>query len=160
MLGGVAGAGLCVLLHIPAGGIVGAVAGSAVVAMRNGGTPALPTRLRTALRTGGLVLLGGAAGVRLEPAILPMLARIAVPLLASVGLLLMLDVLLALLLHRRYQVDPITALFACAPGGVSEIAAVAEEKGARLEIVVAIHVVRVIAVVVVILPLLVTLLGP
>lgn len=152
---GLAGATLLSLLHVPAGAIVGAVAGSAVVSLRRPGAP-VPGGVRLA----GMVLLGCAAGVRLEPDTLHTLADLAPPLLLAVGGLLLVDVLLAVVLVRRYDVDPVTALLACAPGGVSEIALVAEGAGARTGLVVAVHVVRVVTVVVVALPLLVVLAGP
>ncbi|MGH3344157.1 MAG: AbrB family transcriptional regulator [Carbonactinosporaceae bacterium] len=152
--GGSAGAALLVLLHVPAGGIVGAVAGSAAVSGLRAHTP--PPR---AVRIVGMVLLGCAAGVRLEAHTLRTLFGLVVPLLVAVAVLLVVDVLLAVLLTRRYGVDPATALLACAPGGVSEIAVLAHTSGARVGIVVAVHVVRVITVVVVALPLLLAVLG-
>jgi len=143
-----------VLLHVPAGGIVGAVAGSAAVS----GMRAHPPPPNT-VRLVGMVLLGCAAGVRLEPETLQTLLHLAVPLLVAVAILLVVDVALAVVLVRRYAVDPVTALLACAPGGVSEIAVLAHTTGARTGIVVAVHVVRVIMVVVVVLPLLLLLLA-
>ncbi|MGH8868323.1 MAG: AbrB family transcriptional regulator [Actinomycetes bacterium] len=155
LAGGLAGAALLTLLHVPAGGIVGAVAGSAAVASARERRP-VPVGLRTA----GMVLLGCVVGVRLEPSALSTLLHLAVPLLAAVAALMLLDVLLAMLLVKRYGIDPVTALLACAPGGVSEISLVAETVGARTGVVVAVHVVRVVAVVVVALPVLVALMGP
>jgi uncharacterized protein len=154
LAGGLAGAGLFVLLQVPAGGIVGAVAGSAVASgMRSHRPPSYPVRVA------GMVVLGCAAGVRLEAGTLQTLLHLAVPLLLSVAALLALDVLLATVLVRRYGVDPVTALLACAPGGVSEMAVLAHDANARTEIVVAVHVVRVVTVVLVVLPLLLVLLG-
>jgi uncharacterized membrane protein AbrB (regulator of aidB expression) len=66
---------------------------------------------------------------------------------------------LAIVLHRRYGVDPVTALLACAPGGVSEISVLADDHNARTGVVIAVHVVRVVTVVLVVLPLLVMVLG-
>lgn len=155
LLGGLAGGALLTLLHVPAGGIVGAVAGSAVVS-------AVRTRppVSTHVRLTGMILLGCAAGIRLEPKTLQTLLHLAIPLLFSVAVMLLVDGLLAALLARKYAIDPVTALLACAPGGVSEIAVVAENVGARSGIVIAVHVVRVLAVVLVALPLLLAILGP
>lgn len=154
MAGGLAGAGLLVLLHVPAGGIVGAVAGSAAVSGMRSHVP--PPR---AVRLVGMVLLGCAAGVRLEAETLRTLLHLAVPLLVAIVLLLLVDAVLAAVLVRRYGVDPVTALLACAPGGVSEIAVLAQTTGARTGIVVAVHVVRVFTVVLVALPLLLIVLA-
>ena len=154
LAGGLAGALLLVLLQVPAGGIVGAVAGSALTSGIRGCTP--PSRT---VRGVGMVLLGCAAGARLEPSTLVALARLAVPILLAVAVLLLLDVVLAAVLTRRYGVDPVTALLACAPGGVSEMTMMAQDADARIEIVVAVHVVRVATVVLVALPLLLLVLG-
>jgi uncharacterized protein len=153
--GGLVGASLLVLLNVPAGGIVGAVAGSALASGVRGRPPP-PYGVRVV----GMVLLGCAAGVRLDLQTLETLLHLILPLLASVGLLLALDVALATVLVRRYSVDPVTALLACAPGGVSEMAVLADEINARTGIVIAIHVVRVATVVLVALPLLLVVLGP
>ncbi|MGH3367258.1 MAG: AbrB family transcriptional regulator [Nocardioidaceae bacterium] len=152
--GGLVGGTLLVLMHVPAGGIVGAVAGSAVASGIRGHPP--PPR---AVRTIGMVLLGCAAGVRLEAGTFQTLLDIAVPLLLAVVGLLVLDVALAAVLTRRYGVDPVTALLACAPGGVSEMTVLAHDVNARTGIVIAIHVIRVITVVLVVLPFLLLLLG-
>lgn len=154
LLGGLAGGALLTLLHMPAGGIVGAVAGSAAVSAVRARPP-----VSAHVRLIGMILLGCAAGVRLEPKTLHTLLHLAIPLLVSVVLLLLVDALLAALLSRKYGIDPVTALLACAPGGVSEIAVVAENVGARTGIVIAVHVVRVVAVVVVALPLLLVILS-
>jgi membrane AbrB-like protein len=106
-----------------------------------------------------MVLLGCAAGVRLEAGTLQTLLHLALPLLLAVAVLLVLDVALAVVLTRRYDVDPVTALLACAPGGVSEMTVLAHDTNARTGIVVAVHVVRVVTVVLVALPLLLLLLG-
>jgi uncharacterized protein len=152
--GGLAGATVLVLLQVPAGGIVGAVAGSAIASGVRGRRP--PPR---AVRVVGMVLLGCAAGVRLNVETLQTLLHLALPLLAAVAALLVLDVGLAVVLHRRYGVDPVTALLACAPGGVSEISVLADDNNARTGVVIAVHVVRVVTVVLIVLPLLVMVLG-
>jgi membrane AbrB-like protein len=154
LAGGLAGALLLVLLQVPAGGIVGAVAGSALASGVRGCTP--PPR---AVRGVGMALLGCAAGARLEPSTLDALLHLVVPILLAVAALLLLDVMLAAVLTRRYGIDPVTALLACAPGGVSEMTIMADDADARTGIVVAVHVVRVATVVLVALPLLMLFLG-
>lgn len=157
LAGGLLGAAVLTLLQVPAGTLIGAVFGSALAnRIRFGGAPGtLPAPGRVA----GLVLLGCVAGVRLDGATLATLARIALPLAGAVLALILLNVALAAVLVRRYAVDPLTAVLACAPGGISEISTTAQELGARTEIVIAVHAVRVLAVVLVVLPVLVVLLA-
>lgn len=149
-----AGAALLTLLRVPAGALVGAVLGSAVASVRSrtGGYP-------RGLRVGGMVLLGCAAGAQVTSESLPTLLAMLAPTLLGVAVLLVLDVGLALILHYRFGLDIPTALLACAPGGVSEIASIAAEVGAKSGIVVSIHVLRVLLVVLIALPLVVGILG-
>jgi membrane AbrB-like protein len=160
LAGGAAGAALLSAAQLPAGTLLGAVVGSAL-ARRYGErvSPASGWTLPSPVRVVGQVLLGCVAGVRLDANTLRTLGRIALPLGGAVLALLLVNVAVAAVLVRRYRIDPVTAVIACAPGGVSELAVTAEEKGARLEVVLAIHMVRVITVVLVVLPLLVLVLG-
>lgn len=157
LAGGAAGGALLTLLQVPAGTLIGAVLGSAAVnrvAPAAGRARTLPAWARGA----GLVLLGCVAGVRLDAGTLAALARVALPVAASIAVLLALDLLLAWVLVRRYRIDPVTAVLACAPGGVSEIAVIASRLGARMGVVLAIHSVRVLSVVLLVLPVLVLVL--
>ena len=149
LAGGTLGAVGLSAVGVPAGGIIGAVLGSGAVSMARDSS----VQTRT-LRVPGLVLLGVAAGLRLGQHTLAQLFDLAVPLGTSIVVLLLVQYLLALLLVRRFGVDPVTALLTTAPGGVSEMAVLADEFGARVGLVTAIHVVRVILVVVVALPIL------
>lgn len=155
---GAAGAAALGALHVPAGVLLGSVLGSAL-ANRAMSRSSEPRSLPPPVRTVGLVLLGCAVAVRLDGHTLSTLGHIALPLLAGIALLLLLDVALACLLVVRYDVDAMTAVLACAPGGVSGIAITADQMGARMGVVLAIHTVRVLAVVLAALPLLVAWLG-
>lgn len=156
VLGGAAGATMLTLLHLPAGALIGAVVGSAAAnRIRVGGPPAV---LPAAGAVIGLVLLGGVAGARLDTGSLTTLGRAAVPMAAAFLVLLLANVGLAAVLFRRFGIDRLTAVLACAPGGVTDIAVTAQALGARTEIVFAVHAVRVLAVVLVVLPVLVVVL--
>lgn len=157
LAGASAGAMLLSLLQVPAGVLLGAVIGAALA---NGAVPRTsPIAMPRWVRVTGFVVLGCLTGVRLEPAALGVLARIALPVLVAVGVLLLLNVLLALVLVRRYRVDAMTAVLATAPGGLSEIVGVSLDWGARTSLVVAVHSVRVLVIVLVALPLLVAYLS-
>ncbi|APU16405.1 MULTISPECIES: AbrB family transcriptional regulator [Actinoalloteichus] len=155
LLGGSLGAAVALLLQVPAGGIFGAVAGSALVNIRWSGHR--PARWLSRV---GLLLLGCVAGARLDGGSLAALANLALPVLIGILVLLAVDVGLALLLSRRFDIDLRTGLLACSPGGFSEMAAVATEVGARAEVVVAVHLARIAAVVLVVMPLLIWFSGP
>jgi uncharacterized protein len=173
LAGGAVGGVALTLAQVPAGTLIGAVLCSALTASRlngNGRTepgadgkavagpdediPADADRQLNMrpFRVAGLVLLGCLSGVGLNGHTFQALGRIALPLVGAVLALLALNVGLAAFLSRRYGVDPLTALLACAPGGVSELAGAAQDMGARLGVVLAIHVVRVLAVVLIVLP--------
>lgn len=154
LAGATAGAGALTLLQVPAGAIVGAVLGSAVL---NNARPGKP--LGRKVRVGGLVLLGSIAGVRLDAQSLGVLATLLLPLVVGALLLLGVSALLSLALVRWFGLDPVTAIFACAPGGAGEIATMAEDAGARTGVVLAVHLVRVLLVVLIVLPILVVVLG-
>lgn len=157
LVGGLLGAALLTALQLPAGTLIGAVLGSALAnrVPAGGGPGTLPAPFRVV----GLVLLGCVAGVRLDGATLATLGRIALPLAAAVLALVLLNVALAAVLVKRYAVDPLTAVLACAPGGISELSVAAQQMGARTEVVIAIHAVRVLVVVLVVLPVLVVVLA-
>lgn len=156
LVGAAVGATVLGVLHVPAGVLIGAVLGSALVnrspLARRGPGPA-----PRAVRVVGLVLLGCGIATQVDAETLTDLGHIGVLLLASVVALLLADALLALLLVRRYGVDAVTAVLACAPGGFSAISGMAEPMGARTGVVLAIHTVRILTVVLAVLPLLVTL---
>jgi uncharacterized protein len=159
LAGAAVGAWVCTLLGLPAGTLIGAVVGSAVV-NRSALMPAGARPLPVPIRVVGLALLGCAAGVRLDADTLSALGHIALPLVASILALVALDLVLAVVLVRRYDVDPLTAVLACAPGGLSEIAVTGAQLGAQMGVLLAIHTVRVLAVVLLVLPVLVAVLGP
>jgi uncharacterized protein len=161
--GGLAGAALLTALHVPAGALMGSVAGSMAVnglvdgmarrrAVDDGGQPQR-VRLPRAVRVVGQVLLGVLAGARLTPETLQILLVSAVPVVVSVAMLLALSFLLARYLFSQHGVDRLTAIMATAPGGISELASVAEQRGAAMHIVLAIHLFRVLLVVLVVLPI-------
>lgn len=152
LLASAACAGVLTLLRLPAGPLIGAVIGAAAVNRVRPEQDARP--LPAWVRVTGLVLLGCVAGARLDLSTLESLVRMALPLLAAIIGLLVLDLVLAWVLVRHYDVDALTAVMACAPGGVSEIAFTAAQAGARMGVVLAIHGVRVLVVVTVALPLL------
>lgn len=152
--GAAGGAAVLGLLRVPAGVLIGSVLGSALV-NRSGLGGAGPRPATRGLRVCGLVLLGCTVATQVDLGTLEVLLGIWGPVLASVALLLLADVVLAWILVRRYRIDVVTAVLACAPGGFSAISGLVDEMGARAGVVLAVHTVRILAVVVVVLPALI-----
>ena len=156
LLAGAAGGLLLTWLRVPAGTLVGAVLGSAAA----GGVVNAPRHpVQGWLRTAGLVLIGCVSAARLDGESLETMARIALPVLGAVVLLLVLNAALARWLIERHGIDPATAVLACAPGGLSELSVLAVTERADVSTVTVIHLVRVLLVVLVVLPALVFVLG-
>jgi uncharacterized protein len=157
------GSGLGLLLtwlQLPAGALVGAVVGSALVADgRAARDRPGRRRLDAAVRVGGMVLLGCVSAARLDQDTLRSMLRICGPVFSGVVVLLALNVVLARWLVRRHGIDPTTAVLACAPGGFSELSVMAVREGADVGTVAVVHVCRVLIVVLALVPILVLVLG-
>lgn len=180
LAGGFGGATVLTALHVPAGALIGAVVGSMSVnkltdiwrshqrplpcpspaelpVERADGAVPVPElssrRLPGLVRIVGQVLLGVMAGARLDAQTLALLAASIVPIIAAVIVLLGLTMTLARYLFQRHGIDPVTAVMAAAPGGISELAVAAQRQGAMMHVVLAFHLFRVLLVVLVVLPL-------
>jgi membrane AbrB-like protein len=145
LLGAAAVVGLTAeALNVPAGALLGALAGAFVVNVAWPGP-----RLARMFRTGGKALSGTVVGLSFSPAMLALAAGLAPVVVLGVGVLIVTGLAMSLVLHRRFGWDLPTALYACTPGGLSELAATSEDVGANAQIVVAVHTVRVVAIVVI-----------
>jgi membrane AbrB-like protein len=130
-------------LNVPAGALLGALAGAFVVNVAWPGP-----RLARVFRTGGKALSGAVVGLSFTPAMLGLAAGLAPVVVLGVGFLIATGFGMSLVLHRRFGWDVPTALYACTPGGLSELAATSEDVGANTQVVIAVHTVRVVAIVV------------
>jgi membrane AbrB-like protein len=144
LLGAAAASGLTAeAAGLPAGALLGALAGGFLVNVAWPGP-----RLAKAFRTGGKALSGAVIGLSFTPAILAGAVGLAPAVILGVGTLILTGLGMSLVLHRRFGWDLPTALYACTPGGLSELAATSEDVGANVQIVIAVHTVRVVAIVV------------
>jgi membrane AbrB-like protein len=130
-------------LGVPAGALLGALAGAFLVNVAWPGP-----RLARAFRTGGKALSGTVIGLSFTPAILASAIGLAPVVVLGVGALILTGLGMSFVLHRRFGWDLPTALYSCTPGGLSELAATSEDVGANVQVVVAVHTVRVVAIVV------------
>lgn len=142
LAGATLGALIGELLRLPGGSLIGAVVGGAAYA-----GAVSRVRMPRILLDIGLALLGAVTGANVSAASLASLGALLPAVAVAVLLLVGLGLGLAIAVHRWFGLDPATAIFASAPGGLSEVVVAAEEAGARTEVVVGIHVLRVFAIV-------------
>ena len=145
LVAGVVGGALGAVSPIPAGALVGALCGSAAVALWRDLSAPLP-----GLRVVVQVLGGAAIGFRIGEDFLSGLGGWVVAGAIIVGAQMVLWVFAYLALRRFFGYEATTALLASAPGGMSEIVASAPDAGADLTVVAFGHLVRLTAVIIVI----------
>lgn len=145
LTGGIVGGVLGSFSPLPAGALIGALVGSAAVALWRNLSASLP-----GLRVVVQALGGVAIGSRVGPGFLSGLAGLAAAGAVIIGAQMLLWALTYLMLRRLFDYSPATALFASAPGGMSEVVASAADTGADLTVVAFGHLVRLTAVIVVI----------
>lgn len=141
------------LLGVPAGMLLGATIGAALVNQR-WAARMRPAEVPTFMRQAGLIAIGFVTGVLLTWQSLASTAVIAAPIVLAYLLLGMLNLVFVTLLMARYGVDPATAVFAVTPGGLGEVMSMAMDKGAQVTVVLTVHAVRLFTLVLVLLPLL------
>lgn len=130
------GAAVGHLVGLPGGALVGALL--AVIALGRWRRPVLPSHLVLVAQ----LLIGGAAGALVTRSTLielwqPLLLGAAVS-----ALLLVVALLCGAVLARISDLDPLSCMLAFIPGGLSEIAALAEDYDIRTEFVIAVHLLR------------------
>ena len=146
---GFAGAQLAVWVKMPAGAVLGPML--LVGALNILGAPLL--QLGAPYRYAAQILVGGMMAASITPATARAMLRLVGPAALGVILLITLGVLGGWGLHRLAGVPLASALFAGAPGGAADMALASADVGGDVELVAALHVVRQLAVVM-ILPVL------
>lgn len=130
------------LLRLPLAFILGALTGAAIVANLMGPMPA--GRL---LRRGSQLFVGASIGVVLSPDVLAELVRLFPVMLAIAIVSNLIGVAIALPVARLAGIDRVTAILACLPAGMAEMATLARDVDADEQSVAVIHTLRVIMVV-------------
>lgn len=140
---GIAGGYLAQLLKLPGGAALGAMVTVAAVNVALGGRAvAVPRGLDFA----ALVLVGVSLGASITRGALSGAANLIVPALLILGILSVVGVALALMLQRFFGFDLTTALFAAAPGGMTNMAIMAKDAGGDGFSVALIHLVRLLGI--------------
>lgn len=127
------------LLGVPAGPLLGAMLGVAL--LRASGTEA--DGLPAAVRVGAFIVIGWEVGQGVTKDVTALLMKSALPILAVVLLLLVFGALLAVVLVRLAPVDGATAFLSTSPGSLSTMTALGAATGANATFVVTVHVLRV-----------------
>jgi uncharacterized protein len=120
----------------------------ALAAMATASTCRLPVIRPPGGQQAGQLIIGAALGLHFSPPVLQQISYYIPYVIAAAAFAFVLGVLCAIVLARLSGSDFKTALFASLPGGVVEMAVLADRFGARADLVAAAHAVRVILVVV------------
>ena len=144
-LGGVAGR----LLRIPGGSMLGAMAAVGAVQL----TATTPLQIGAQWGTLGQLLVGAVIGSTLDRRMIKSFRGVLLPGLFTVATMVLSGLLIGVSFALLGLLDPLTALFGMAPGGFTEMTAAAIALGASGPLVASMHLVRVVAVSV-LLPLL------
>jgi membrane AbrB-like protein len=126
------------LAGVPAGALLGSIAAVGAYNLWTDGAARVPAAFRDASR----ILVGTVIGSLATPGLLAALGASVHWALLFTALLVLIGLGCGLLLARLAGLELRTALLACSPGGMPEMTALAEDVGARIDVVVAVHLVR------------------
>lgn len=143
LLAGAFGGYLAQLLRLPGGAALGAMV--AVVAL-NVALGDRPATVPKGLDFAALVLVGVSVGASITRDALAGAANLMLPSLLILGILSGVGVILALMLQRFFGFDLTTALFAAAPGGMTNMAILAKDAGGNGFSVALVHLVRLVGI--------------
>jgi membrane AbrB-like protein len=143
-LGGIVGRAL----RIPGGSMLGAMAAVGAVQL----TATTPLRIGTEWAILGQLLVGAVIGSSLDRRMIRSFRGVLLPGLFAVAAMVLSGLLIGVGFALLGFAEPLTALFGMAPGGFAEMTAAAIALGASGPLVASMHLVRVVAVLVV-LPL-------
>jgi membrane AbrB-like protein len=139
---GIVGAGIGLATRVPSGAMLGALAAVAVLQVLSDGQRQLDPGWSIAAQ----IIVGAVLGSSLDRDAMRAFRRILVPGALAVAVMLVTGLVVGLTIARLGVVEPATALFGMAPGGVAEMSAAAISLGAAGPIVVMMHTVRILAV--------------
>lgn len=130
-------------LRIPAGALIGSIIASAIFNIITA-KGFLPLNFRLAAQ----MVVGGYIGLSFSRNSLIQIKENIVPLVIMVASLFVFSILLGLLLYKITNIDLITALLGSAPGGLTEMAIIADSYGADISTVATMHLIRIMSVVI------------
>ncbi|MCL2374004.1 MAG: AbrB family transcriptional regulator, partial [Treponema sp.] len=128
-LAGIGGGLILKRLRVPAGALLGSMAFVIALNIITGHSHVYPTDLRRLVQ----VVSGAVIGLTFTRADAVTLHRLVKPVMILLAIMLSSNVLFAFIISRFTELDLITALFASAPGGVSDIALISADFGANTQ---------------------------
>ena len=129
-------------LKIPAGALIGAMIAVSAYNIYSGNAQ-IPGSLKIAAQ----IILGGIIGLSMNMEAVKGLKDLLVPALILVAVLFVFSVAAGFIIAKVTGVDLYTALFSCSPGGLSEMAVIADSYGADISKVVLVHLIRIMSVI-------------
>ncbi len=152
---GTAGGLLLRKFRLPAGALVGALLAAMLVNSMYTTDLLYPTDLRIFIQ----ILSGLVIGTRFTRTDIRSLGSMAIPVVVLMTVLLATNLLFAFIMEYATDLSFMTSFFACAPGGVSDLALVAIDFGAVMEHVALLQLFRLITVILVFPPMIRKMLG-
>ncbi len=137
-------------LRIPAGALIGSMVLVAVIRGSGVQLGVLPSWTRLAVQ----MVLGAMIGLSITPQVLQELKQIALPAAILVITLLTTGLITGFVISKISRLDIITSLFSTAPGGMTDMVLLSSVLGADAPKVAALHLIRVVSVLIVMPPLL------
>jgi len=136
-------------MRIPAGALIGSLLAAMVF---NAIYPVIPIYPKD-LRLGIQILSGMVIGTQFTQDDIKTLKTMVLPVIILVVMILSINVGFAYLMSRYTALSFMTSFFACAPGGVSDLALVAADFGASMEHVALLQLFRLISVIIIFPPM-------
>ena len=141
-----AGGLIATFFHIPAGPMIGALIAVGAANLILGRASQVPKQINFA----GRALLGTVIGSSIDRHTLELLGNAIAPTIGLAVTLLLGSILIAFIMMRLAKLDRATAICSYMPGGMGEMTAVAHDLGADMRVVAALHVMRLILILVIV----------
>ena len=138
---GLAGAFLARRFKIPAGFMIGAMVGTAVFNVLSG-HGVMPTEVKVAIQ----IVSGIFIGMKIKKTDIPVLKSILVPAAVSALFMMLLCMGMGALVSILSDVDMVSAMLGCAPGGIVDMSLIAMDIGADTSVISVLHMIRLVTV--------------
>lgn len=139
------GGSIAVKLKVPAGAFIGSMLLVAVIKGSGFELGSFPSWTRFLIQ----IVLGTFIGLSVSPEVIHELKQLALPATIIVVVLVSTGIVTGLVINKMTNLDMVTSLFSAAPGGMSDMVLISSVLGADAAKVAALHLVRIISIVVI-----------